>query len=327
MILHRFSCYTYLMGRLKKHIPAYWFSNYKVKLFSILGALLIWFYVVTDNYFEVTVRVPLQLVNFPQGYILANEIPSHIKVLFRGSGKSLFNFYYHEKSIELDLHQIRQSAIFRLNIGMINGISPGVNIAPLRIVYPDSVLVKLDKYAIKQVAVHSNLKMKPMDGYTMIGDIQLKPDSVFISGPEMLVSKIEFVETVTKTYDRLLKPLKGNVTLIRSENKILQYTMDDVQFTADIQRIGERFISGIPIQVLNAPSNVDMSVIPSTLSLKLQGGVSLLAGLGKQDIVASIDYRSRSRYRGEGIPANIKLPPDITFSDVHPKFFELRVNR
>ena len=315
------------MGRLVKYIPEHWFKNYKVKLFSILSALFIWFYVVTDNYFEVTINVPLQLVNFPQGYILANDVPSHVKVLFRGSGKSLLNFYYREKSIELDLHQMKQSAIFRLGIGMINGMMPGVNIAPLRIVKPDSVLVKLDRYAIRKVPVQANLTMKPMDGYTQIGSIALEPDSIDVSGPETIVENIDFVETTPKSFENVLKPLQGQVDIIPPKNSTVQYHVEEIHFAADIQRIGERYLSGIPIEVLNVPRGVDVSVIPSTLSLKLQGGVSLLANLDKKDIGASIDYRSRRRYHGKGIPANIKSPPDITFSDVHPKFFELRVNR
>lgn len=316
-----------MIGRLQKYIPESLRRNYKVKLFSVVSALFIWFYVVTDNYFEVTIPVPLQLVNFPEGYILANEIPSTVKVLFRGSGKSLLSFYYRDKSIELDLYQMRQSAIFRLGIGMINGMSPGVNIAPLRIVEPDSVLVKLDQYAVRQVPVLANIELDVIDGYTQVGNLHLEPDSVQIQGPKAVVDKIDFIETESKSCKKLARFVEGRVDLLPPESKMVQFKTSQVRYAADIQRIGERYISGIPVQVLHTPKGAHVSVVPSTLSLKLQGGVSLLAELKKEDITASIDYNSRYRYHGRGIPANIKLPNEITFSDVHPKFFELRVGR
>ena len=67
----------------------HWLNNIGVKLFSVVCALLLWFYVATDNRFDHSQSVSLQLVNQPEGMILTDPIPTDVLVRFRGSGRDL----------------------------------------------------------------------------------------------------------------------------------------------------------------------------------------------------------------------------------------------
>lgn len=304
-----------------------WLQNYKVKLFSLLSAFFLWFYVITDNYFEYTVDVPLRIINKPIGKILTKPLPQKVKVLFRGLGKSFLSFRYRNKRIELDLHQVKEVSTFSLNLDMIKGIPAGMPVTPLRIVEPESITVRLDRSIEKKVAIHLDIQMVPTDGYTQIGDISFEPDSLILSGPESMVNAVSEVFTEKKVYRNVIKEIRGKVSIVPPSLKILNYSQNTVRFKADIQRIGERIITEIPVNVYNIPQGIKVSAVPSTLSLKLQGGVKVLSKLKREEIFATIDFKSRHRYRRKGIPATIELPKDISFSDVKPKFFELVVER
>jgi YbbR domain-containing protein len=309
------------------HRYKHWFYNYKVKIFCLLCALFLWFYVVTDNRFNHTIRVPVTLINQPQGLILRESVPSKIKVQFRGSGKELLSLLYREKRIELDLQQVRREKMFAITTDMIKGIPLGTAVRPQRIVEPDSITIRLDQFAAKQVPIVSDISVIPADGYIQVGDIKLIPDSILVSGPQSLVKGIDEVRTDTRTYQSVIKRIEDKLPLIPPEWATVNYGLKNVRFVGDVQRIGERTITEIPVNVIRVPRGLKVIVVPSTLSLKVQGGVSLLAELDRNDIVATIDYRRRQRYRQKRIPAGIDVPEGITFSDARPEFFELVVER
>lgn len=303
-----------------------WRQYDKVKLLSLLSAFFLWFYVVTDNYFDHTLKVPIRLVNRPRGWILTQPIPSKAEVTFRGSGKTLLSLRYRDKYIELDLDQTERTAKLPLTVEMIKGIPTGMAVTPIRVEGPDSVTVELDRFARREVPVQPQITMIPMDGYTQVGELVIEPDSVTLSGPESLVRSVSDIPTEQKQYRNVIKKIQGKVSLVPPPSETLHYSLNTVQFTADIQRIGERFITEIPITVTHTQGR-NVTVVPSALSLRLQGGVEVLSKLKKEEIVATIDFRSRMRYGSNRIPATIKLPKDVRFSDVKPKTFELVVER
>ena len=107
----------------------------------------------------------------------------------------------------------------------------------------------------------------------------------------------------------------------------ITYAFNKVDFKADVQRIGEIEMTDVQVTVMHMPVDAQFIVIPSSLSLKLQGGVEVLKNISKKDISVTINYRSRYRYKGKRIPATIQVPRNISFTDVRPKFFELVVER
>ena len=304
-----------------------WLTNYKAKLFSLFFALFLWFFVVTDNYFDHTTAVSVRIVNQPSGWILKNEIPSRIMVLFRGTGKELLTFASRDKEIELDLRESARSRTFRLTVDMIAGIPPEMTIIPVRIIGTDSIHVELDRFAQKKVRITPQMSVVPEDGYTQVGPILFEPDSVVVSGPKSVVDTLVRVNTVRREFTGLIKSLSGKIGFPSALPTMIEYSDPDVRFQIDIQRLGEKSIPDIPIRVINVPRGITVQAVPATLSLRLQGGVELLSRITKEDIEATIDYRSRARYRGKRIPATIVVPPDIDFSNARPKDFELIVER
>lgn len=313
---------AFLSGRRKG-----WLKNIGVKLFSVAGALLLWFYVATDDRFDHNQKVSLQLVNQPQGVILTDPIPSDVLVRFRGSGRDLLTLMSRDKHIEIDLGAVNRSASIVLDRRMIQGIPTDMDVEPLRIVEPETVHVRMDRRAVKSVPVLSNAELRPLDGYIQVGSIILDPDSIVISGPRMYVSDVSEIPTETVVFDHLMKEIDGRLPLVPPAYETLVYSETSVAFSADFQRIGERIISEIPIVVEHVPRGLRVTAVPSTLSLKLQGGVNVLSGMRAEDVVATIDYRSRYRYSGNKIPATIVVPEGITFSESRPQSFELVVER
>ncbi len=259
--------------------------------------------------------------------MLTQPIPSHVKVLFSGSGKSLLSLHYRKKQMNINLKQIHKKVLLPLSIEMIQGIPEDLNVLPVKIVKPDSIFVELDRFVTRKLPVQSGISIIPMDGYIQVGEIDIVPDSLIIGGPQSLVNNIDRILTEEKMYRNLVKPISNKIEIVPPQWETVQYSSNQTTFHADIQRIGEKTISEIPVQVIGLPKNMKATVIPSTLSVKLQGGVKILSKIKKEDITAIINFRTRSRYDRKKVPAIIKLPPEISLSDVRPEFFELVVEK
>lgn len=315
------------MVRIKKYSEKKEKRNFKAVFFSIVTAVFLWFFVVSDNYFEHVVNVPIYLVNRPAGWILTNPVQENAQVLFRGTGKSLLSLGYRNKHILLDLEEQSHARTFNLNIGRIKGIAINQSLVPIRILNPDSIHIALDRYAEKKVPVKSDLQIQPMDGYVQVGTLSFKPDSITIGGPAVVVRNIQSVKTIDFSYNNLIKPLSRKIKLAPPSTSTVVYDQNQIEFEVDIERLGERVMERIPVYVDQIPMGIEVSVVPSTLNITVQGGVNLLSELHPSDIKATVNYRHLNRYANQRIPATIELPEGITFTQVKPPFFKLIINR
>lgn len=302
-----------------------WLRNPKVKLYSFLFALLLWFFIVTGNDFNHTVHVKLRLINQPAGWIPTYPLPEKAEVQFKGTGQELMKLSSRDLTIELDMEQTKKDVTFPVTIEAVQGIPKGSSLEPVQVIHPTSVRVRLDQFAKKVVSIRSQIHLHLMDGYIQVGEVQLEPDSTSLHGPKSLVDAIEYVFTDSVQFENVMKEIKGKIDLASPDVETIQYAIQSVRFQCDVQRIGERIITEIPVVVTNVPKNLKVMVVPSTFSLTLQGGVKILARLQKADIEATIDYRYRQRYGGKKSPANIRVPSGITFAESKPSSFELFV--
>ena len=300
------------------------FKNYKVKIVALVFAIVIWFFVVTENEYEHVIEVPVAAINIPPGKVILNDLPKVVKVKIKGTGKDLIALMVRTGArLKLDLFDVEQSKIFHIEPRNVFLSRPIGAIQSNEIIMPDSIRVILDDFQRKQIPVSSNIKPKVAPGFTIVGDAQINPDSVLISGPQSLISKINSISTEEVNFENLTDNLKQNIRLVsQSSNKIVVST-NRVEISLDIQKLVEITLTGIPVNIRNAPPNVNVYPRPSTLSLVLEGGGDLLAQLNRNDIIAYLDYNRVKGSPGIEHPAVIEKPPGINYRDVQPKTFKL----
>jgi YbbR domain-containing protein len=297
--------------------------NYMIKLFCLLSALFFWFYVTLESQFDYSTDVPLSITNAPEGWILLKPLPATVKVRFRGTGRSYVSFRFQERLIELDLWQVKNNTSVSLSPDMVKNLPMGVR--ALSVLDPESVVVHWDRFVERRVPVLPGLALEPAEGFTLVGDLALDPDSVMVSGPQSVVDTMAGVRTETRSYRGLVKDLKEKVPLVPDSSGAFRVSEPAVRFRVAVQRLGEKEILGVRVVAVNAPEGALVTVSPETLNLGVQGGVDVLARLTPADIQATVDVRALGKYPAGRVPAMLRIPPDVTFSSVEPQVFEVRV--
>ena len=185
-------------------------KNYKVKIVALIFAILIWFFVVTENEYEHIIEVPVAFINTPPGKVILSDLPKVVKVKIKGTGKDLIALMVRTGArLNLDLFDVEHRKTFYLTTKDVFLSRPIGVIQSNEIIMPDSITVVLADFQRKKVPVTSNIKPKVAPGFTIVGDVQINPDSVLISGPKNLVSKITSIATEEIQFENLTEKSKS----------------------------------------------------------------------------------------------------------------------
>jgi len=166
------------------------------RLISILAAIVIWFWVFAERnpIIDDIVRVPLGTTELARDLVVADQ-PSMVEIHFRGNANVVNRISSGDFRAYVVLDQVNvgaNSVQVRINFPI------GVRITDIQ---PSWVSVYIDQMSFRQVPVEVIVNGQAARGY-VLGDAQITPGEVLISGPGNLLDSIGRVY-VSATFDNL----------------------------------------------------------------------------------------------------------------------------
>lgn len=312
-------------------------DEYKIKIVAALVAVLVWLYVVTENTYEYSVEVPIHPVNLDAGHVIENDIPRVATVRVLGKGRALLTLFM-RRDARLLMNLNRLDARGRMVLSPEDVLLPtqGKSIRASEVVSPDTLYVNIVPRKERKLPLKSRLEVQPANGYVAVGGVTLIPDSVLVSGP------IGIVDTLSAAYteDRRLKHTRRNVNtrlrVMSHASGKLSFTPSEVAARVDIQKTGQRELSGVPVEVLRVPPGHQITVMPATARIQLEGGREYLDGLKVDSFRVYIDYKrhgggqdntDRTTRVEKDVPAYLDLPASVRALSVEPRFFTLVIEQ
>jgi len=298
-------------------------------------ALLLWVFVVSENEYTLILDLPIEARNLNVQKAHKKEVPPTASVRLRGTGRDLFKSFLLKNfagfKLVLDLEGISQEYEFILNEYFEKYPQKVVlplnyNLSFVEVIYPNRINISLDEYSVKKVPVVSNLHINPAPGFILVNQPMILPSEIEIAGPKKELALINHVETIYDTINGLTSLFKG-YTEIQSLGRLIEYSLNSIEITLDIQDISERIIADIPVRVINVPDKFRVFPSPQTVSLTIVGGVKRIASLIPEDINVIIDFDNWNHQKQFYEP-QVKIPNDILdWRDISPKNLEIGVAR
>ena len=166
------------------------FNNLTWKIFSVVVAFGLWFFVLSSNNIEISKEVALNL-ELPEGYMVANDVTD--KITFRLSGSKFFlrTVLTSLETVTVDLRGAKPGRAYhnitadmlRLPIGV-----KVLSISPARI-YPE-----IEQIKYRSVPVRVRTKNKLPKGMRLLS-IKPIPKTVRIRGPKSKIERIRILRT------------------------------------------------------------------------------------------------------------------------------------
>jgi len=258
-------------------------KDWVVKSLSLGFALLLWYFVVGQEKTEVSVSLPLELVNIPADLVIANDIPSNIDVKVYGPRSMIRAMATKGVFRVIDLKDATPGKI-TVHLSPDSLSLPGA-IRALRI-QPSNVEIVLEPLVLSDFPVKPVLK-GVVAKYHKVLNTEVYPPRVVISGPESVIKAMKDVRTFPVDLDGAMDNITREVGLdlqglhVSSEKK---GTYKVTVYIVPAQ--GTRRIIHIPVQIETTKS--DILWWPRIVSVTLRGPILDLREIKATDIYVGI---------------------------------------
>jgi len=303
-------------------------TRHKVKIISTLVALFVWFLIVSGGTFDYQVSIPITCTNSEDSYIVVNKLPQNGHVILRGQGIHLLIFsLFKEGRLNIDPQWEPGQTFFFPSEKNITLFGNAQKLQIVKFIEPDSIEIHVEKLIIREVPVINQVNIVPTIGHTIVGDIIVEPDMALIKGPKSVIDTVTSIYTKKAQVENVKYPVQKQIDLIKPDILHLDLLNKNALVSADIQKLMEKKIINIPVNIINLPPNVSALIIPSHISLVIQGGANLVFPVTENDIEAYIDYARQRPSSQQDFPAYIKPITGIRYRDIEPKRFKVILER
>jgi len=276
-------------------------EDFLTKLFVLLLTLIVWSFIILKNNYTTTLSVPLKITNIDQGKVLKSTAPSSVKAKFKGNGMDFFLLLLQSEStfrMNLNLSTIEWFYNFDLNKYFRTypeniSVPRNSDVKFLNIVKPDSLKIELGRLSQKKVAVKPNLDVTLPSGYVKY-EPEVNPDSVLLKGPKSYLDDLHQIGTDTLKKDRVMSTVLETVDVQQFKDKNIKIRPSRVKIYQEIDQIGEKVVSGVPVKVKNSPQNKKVKIYPPKVSVFLTGGFEKIKNIKTSDINIILNFKGQS---------------------------------
>jgi len=319
----------------EKKLQSYVSQKIAIPVGSLILALLLWLFVVSEKEYNLVLDLPIEARNLSALMAHKEEVPSYASIKIRGTGRNLFKSIllknYAGFKLVLDLEGISEEYEFNLNDYFEKYprkvvLPLNYNLSFVEVIYPNRIKISLDEYQVKKVPIIPNLHISPSPGFMLVGDINFEPEMIEVAGPKEEIALINHVQTLEDTINNISIPFNGKIKVVSSQ-RLIEYKPTHVQISLDIQQISEKIIADIPVIINNVPKKIRVFPSPQTVSLTVIGGVQRIASIDPEEIKVYINFNNWSS-QTQFYEPKVNLPSGLlNWKDISPKSLEIAVAR
>jgi len=285
-------------------------KNLHIIILSLLFSIVLWMSITLSNDYYTTYNFPLKLVDFPKGYSSGVEIPKEVSAKLKGQGWKLFALNLGSRyDYNVSVGKGRGKKVLNLStfLGENAWLSSDVEVINIQ---PKTVRINIERTRTKKLKVipQINLDFKP--GYGLATEIKIFPDTVEVTGPRSVMRKLNSIPTKEIILKDLDKVTQKEISFIYLQG--VTYSNDKIKLKIDVQKIVEKNIENLSVEVLNVPKKREVVLLPNKISLSVRGGIKVLGRLTNDKFKASVNYRDIIRDTLGSVQPKIVLPENTT---------------
>ena len=238
-------------------------KNWLLKLISLGLAIMLWYFVVGEDQVDITIQVPIEVINLPSILTISNQYKKNIEVTVRGPRSMVQDLKNKNISRPVDLSNAKPGTIVIKNDEKSIPFPKGIVVLRLQ---PANITLLLDNLVQRTFLIDPVTEGEPATGYEL-KKLTLDPDQLVISGPKSIIDK----DLALKTYVIKLDGLDRSTTLqvhLNLDQDFLDLIGETV-VTAVLEvgeKLVEKSVKKIPINVRE--SNTPVTVQPNSITVK-----------------------------------------------------------
>ncbi|WP_348713370.1 YbbR-like domain-containing protein [Tenacibaculum sp. 190524A05c] len=266
----------------------------KIFLSFLAASFLMWFLINLSKEYKTEVIFDLDYENLPQEKVFRETPTNQIRLLIKGNGFKLFstNLFSKKVKLSLDKYKRKKRKYYLLadeQSSEIQGqLKSGLELLD---VLDDTIHLNLGTFRTKKVPVTFTNTIKFKTGYGL-SNVEIKPDSVLISGPEDEIDVINNIATTNVELSEVSEDVDIKIDLNISEG-FKNIKLSDSEIQAHI--FTDKYTEGtfeLPINIINIPSKLDLKVYPKKVTVTYKVGLKNYSKITEDSFEIICDYKS-----------------------------------
>ncbi len=272
-----------------------WPKNWSLKLLSLFFALFLWYFVVGEDKVDMTVRIPVEIVNLPHDLVISNQFKKELEVTVSGPRGLIRGISRQDVSRSVDLSKAAPGTEVIHN--ELDSIRFPRGIRVLRI-QPANIILLLDRLIQKKLTIKYITRGSPAKNYEVIS-ILLDPPSITLTGPQALLGNEEFLTTIPIDISDLNGPSLRQVGL-DLKSSIADLIGESV-VTARIsikEKTAKKNISSVPVKLTQTNEGFTYILSPKTVKVQAEIPLSTIRNTKKLNTLFNAEVRAGSLSAG-----------------------------
>lgn len=262
------------------------FGREKVIVFSIAFfiSLILWLMVNLSRDFNITIQVPIQLVNLPDNFALSSDVPENASVNLTGEGWKLIPIYTNPPRINLtaESRQINLTEQMRNQMGAFSDLN-------ILQVEPAAITIETEEKASKKVPLEPRVELDFRIQYGLVQDPVFDPDSVTVTAARSRLERIDSWATAELEIDDINRSFERNIALRTPDSNVI-INPETVTMRADVSEFTEAEVR-IPVRTRNLPAGKAVTYNPSSVTVRFDVPIGLYSDIqGTRPFTAFVEY-------------------------------------
>ncbi len=256
---------------------------------AIIFSFILWGSISLSDFYYTDVDLKLVLTDFPPGYTTGPSFPDQVSLRVKGQGWRLVSLNIGADS---DFRVSLNGDSGKKVIGLLSNLNNNRWIlSELEIIdiSPDTIICDIEKIISTKLPVVPQLDLDFKPGYGLASDVTFTPDSVVVSGPANLMAELSEIKTVTTEFKSLDSGIEKIVQL--PELRGFNFSNRFINLNLDVQRIIDRQIDDIEVEVLDVPPDKEVLLFPNKIGCSVRGGIKILGKLNSDQFKSFVYYK------------------------------------
>lgn len=262
----------------------------------LIASILIWLLITLSKEYITTLNLSVNYINIPQDKLLQKEPVKEIDIVVKTTGFKILKSRISNNKIDLNANNlIRKTSnkYYFLTRNQFTNIQKQLHSGViLQNVELDTIYLEIGSLISKKVPLIPNLELNYHIGYDILEPVNIKPDSIVISGPEAQVDKINKIDLEVLKLNDIKSDFQEKVQIRLPKNS------NNLKIKTDFSMISgkvEKFTEGtfeIPFKVINLPKDTNLTTLNNTVEVVFIVGLSNFNKIDKNFFEVICDYNT-----------------------------------
>ena len=285
-------------------------KNWKAVVLCIFAATVFWFFNALNKSYSATINFPLLFDYNREKFIPVRPLPQSVRLNVTGIGWNLFRRSVGVKVPPLVIPLERPSDVRKIVGSTLPALFANqLGDFQINFVMTDTLRLAIEPKLERKVMLRLDLPPSMFkDGYALISPIHIVPDSIFLEGPQRLISNLTDPVYLTIPQKNIDENFTEVVQVKFPNDEYIRREPATVDISFQVDRLVKRNDS-VRLELINTPKSAWPFIERKKVTCTVADPETMLNFYNVDSIKAVVDLKNLSKGQKKVLPSLEGLPP------------------